>query len=150
MKWVTRTNVRMDRAAMVWVIKKYIDTDAEITYLPEGEAPDWAEANGATLFHHPKAEFKNTGFRTGVDALITHYQLTDPALTFLQLIHRGAETNDRQITPFSAGLRAIGNGLRTSIVDDADYVTAMSAIYDGLYAFCQESLAPVESKGKAE
>jgi hypothetical protein len=148
MKWVTRTNARMDRAAMVWLIKKYIDTDAAITYLPEGEAPEWAEANGATLFHHPKAEFKNTGFRTGVDALITHHELTDPALTFLQLIHRGAETNDRQITPYSPGLRAIGNGLRASIADDAQYVDAMSAVYDGLYAFCQETLAPVESKGR--
>ena len=150
MKWVTRSGVRMDRAAMVWLIKKAVDPEAEIVILPESEVMEYAEETGATPFHHPKAEFKNTGFRTGVDALITHYQLTDPALTFLQLIHRGAETNDRQITPFSAGLRAIGNGLRTSIADDADYVTAMSAIYDGLYAFCQESLAPVEAKGKAE
>lgn len=144
MKWVTRTNVRLDRAAMVWLIKNVIDTEAEITYLPEAEVIEWAEANGATAFHHPKVPLRNTGLRTGFDALITHYQLGDPALAVMALALRGAETQDRALTPWSTGLRAIGLGLRGLHEDDIRFVDEMRTVFDGLFRFCQDQLAPAE------
>ena len=91
MKWVTRTGVRMDRAAMVWAIRKFVDAEAEVLFLPEGEVMEYAAETGATPFHHPKAEMRNTGVRTGFDAVRTTYQLNDPALGLLALIVRGAE-----------------------------------------------------------
>ena len=143
MKWVTRSGVRMDRAAMVWLIKKAVDPEAEIVILPESEVMEYAEETGATPFHHPKAELRNTGVRTGFDAVRTHYELNDPALAILAMIIRGAETNDRGLTQWSPGFWAIGSGLRQQIQDDAEYVAAVGVILDGLYRFCQDQLSPV-------
>ena len=143
MKWVTRAGARMDRAAMVWLIRRSIDPEAEFVYLPESEVLEFAAESGATPFHHPKAELRNTGVRTGFDALRTHYQLDDPALAVLALIIRGAETQDRQLTPWSTGFWAIGSGLRNLHEDDATYVAAIGDILDGLYRFCQDTLAQV-------
>lgn len=153
MRWVTRAGARMDRAAMIWLIRRMIDPEAEIAFLPESRVMAEAEATGAMPFHHPQAELKNTGFRTGFDALVTHYRLTDPALAVMALALRGAETTDRQLTPWSVGLRAIGSGIRALHTDDEAFVAAMASVFDGLYRFCQDLLAPVapsERAGSAE
>jgi DNA-binding XRE family transcriptional regulator len=142
-KWVTRAGVRMDRAAMVWLIKNAIDPSAEITILPEAEVMEYARETGATPFHHPQAELRHTGARTGFDALRTHYELADPALAVMSLILRGAETNDRSLTQWSPGFWAIGSGLRQLIDDDELFIAQMAPILDGLYRFCQEQLSPV-------
>jgi hypothetical protein len=143
MKWVTRSGVRMDRAAMIWLIRTRLDPGAEIAILPEAEVLDYAQETGATPFHHPKADLRNTGVRTGFDALRTHYDLQDPALGLLSLIIRGAETNDKNLTQWSPGFSAIGNGLRNLTGDDDAFVANMAIILDGLYRFCQDQLAPV-------
>ncbi len=143
MKWVTRSGVRMDRAAMIWLIRKMIDPDAEIVILPEAEVLEYAQETGATPFHHPKAELRNTGTRTGFDALRVHYDLQDPALGLLALIIRGAETNDRGLTQWSPGFWAIGSGLRNLSDDDETFIASIALILDGLYRFCQDQLAPV-------
>ena len=142
MQWVTRTGVRMDRAAMVWLIRHAIDPQAEIVLLPEGEVMEYAAETGATPFHHPKAELRNTGVRTGFDALRTHYDLQDPALGLLALIIRGAETNDRGLTQWSPGFWAIGSGLRQLTPDDEAFIDQIGVVLDGLYRFCQDQLAP--------
>lgn len=134
---------------MIWLIRKEIDSDAEIAFLPESQVMAEAEATGATPFHHPKADLRNTGFRTGFDALITHYQLTDPALAVMALALRGAETTDRQLTPWSVGLRAIGTGIRALHDDDETYIAAMTTVFDGLYRFCEDTLAPVPTPERA-
>ena len=143
MKWVTRSGVRMDRAAMVWLIRNMIDPAAEIAILPEAEVLAYAEESGATPFHHPKAELRHTGTRTGFDALRVHFALNDPALGLMALILRGAETNDRSLTQWSAGFAAIGSGLRNLTEDDEAFVANMALVLDGLYRFCQDQLAPV-------
>jgi DNA-binding XRE family transcriptional regulator len=143
MKWVTRAGVRMDRAAMAWLIRTKIDPGAEISILPESEVMEYAEETGATPFHHPKAELRHTGTRTGFDALRTHFDLQDPALGLMSLILRGAETNDRSLTQWSPGFAAIGSGLRNLTDDDETFIANMSLVLDGLYRFCQDQLAPV-------
>jgi DNA-binding XRE family transcriptional regulator len=143
MKWVTRSGVRMDRAAMIWLIRKMIDPEAEIVILPEAEVLEYAQETGAIPFHHPKAELRNTGTRTGFDALRVHYDLHDPALGLLSLIIRGAETNDRGLTQWSPGFWAIGSGLRNLSDDDETFIASIALILDGLYRFCQDQLAPV-------
>jgi len=97
----------------------------------------------ATAFHHPKSELRNTGTRTGFDALRTHYNLQDPALGLLALILRGAETNDRSLTQWSPGFWAIGSGLRNMTSDDEEFIAQVGQILNGLYRFCQDQLAPV-------
>ena len=147
LKWVTRSGVRMDHAAMAWLIRKMIDPDAQIAILPEAEVMEYAEETGATPFHHPKAELRHTGTRTGFDALRTRYQLDDPALGLMSLILRGAESNDRSLTQWSPGLYAIGAGLRQQTDDDDTFIAGMALVLDGLYRFCQDHLAPVERDG---
>ncbi len=127
---------------MIWLIRRMIDPEAEIAFLPDSQVMPDAEATGATPFHHPQAALRHTGFRTGFDALITHYELTDPALAVMALILRGAETNERQLTPWSVGVRAIGSGLRTLHSGDESFVAAVSPVLDALYRFCQDLLAP--------
>lgn len=142
MQWVTRAGVRIDRAAMIWLIRRSIDPAAEIVFLPDAEAATFAETTGAVLFHHARSAWRNTGARTGFDALRVHYDLQDPALAIMALVLRGAETPDRTLTPWSAGLWALGSGLRQLVDDDAQFVAEMSRLLDGLYRFCQDQLAP--------
>ena len=148
MEWITRTGARLDRAAMVWLIRNRIDPDAMITFLPEAEVIAAAEARGATPFHHPQAELRNTGLRTGFDALLYRYELTDPAITAMALALRGAETNDRQLTPWSVGLRSVCLGLRSLHEEDADFVDAVGTVLDGLYQFCTELTGPAAAPAK--
>jgi transcriptional regulator with XRE-family HTH domain len=148
-KWVTRAGVRMDRAAMIWLIKQQIDPDAEIAILPESEVMEYATETGAIPFHHPQADLRHTGTRTGFDALRSHYGIDDPALAMMSLILRGAETNDRSLTQWSPGFWAIGSGLRQLIDDDELFVAQMAPVFDGLYRFCQDQLAPAQRPGRA-
>jgi hypothetical protein len=141
-KWVTRSGARMDRAAMVWVIRRFIDVDAEIVFLPEGEVMAFAAETGATPFHHPQAALRNTGLRTGFEALIADRGLTEPALTAMTLAIRGVETQDRNLTPWSTGLRALALGLRALHEDDDAFVASVGAMLDGFYRFCQDLVAP--------
>lgn len=142
MRWVTRAGARLDRAAMVWLIRRSIDVEAEIVFLPDAEVMDFATTTGATPFHHPQADLRNTGLRTGFDSLLTRYELADPALAVLALIVRGAETADRGLTPWSVGFRAIGTGLRQLHDDDEAFVADVGRVLDGLYRFCQDLLGP--------
>ena len=141
MEWVTRQGVRLDRAAMIWLIKKYIDPDATITILPEAEVMAHAESTGATPFHHPKAELRHQGTRTGFDALRVRYELNDPALALMAMIHRGAETSDKQLTQWSPGIDAVAGGMRKRAQSDTEYLAAIMPLLDGLYQFCQDQLA---------
>ena len=141
MEWVTRQGVRLDRAAMIWLIRREIDSEATITILPEGEVLAHAATTGATPFHHPGAELRHQGSRTGFDSLRTHYNLTDPALAVMALIHRGAETSDKSLTQWSPGVVAIANGIRKACATDDAYLAAITPVLDGLYLFCQDLLA---------
>ncbi len=148
MRWVTRAGARLDRAAMIWLIRRSIDAEAEFVFLPDAEVMKYAATTGATPFHHPHADLRNTGLRTGFDALLTHYDLTDPALAVLALILRGAETADRGLTPWSVGFRAIGSGLRQLHVEDEAFVADVGRVLDGLYRFCQDLLAPTAAPAR--
>ena len=149
MEWMTRTGARLDRAAMIWLIRNHIDPEATVSYLPEADVMAAAGERGATPFHHPQADLRNTGLRTGFDALIFRYGLTDPAITAMALALRGAETNDRQLTPWSAGLRAIALGLRARHESDEAFVAAVGTVLDGLHQFCVELTGPAAAPAKA-
>lgn len=110
-----------------------------------------AERTGATPFHHPQAELRHQGSRTGFDSLRVRYNLTDPALAVMALIHRGAETSDKSLTQWSPGLAAVANGMRKTIEGDDAYIARMLPLLDGLYQFCQDQLAqPGRGAGRAE
>ena len=146
MQWVTRQGVRLDRAAMIWMIRKFIDPQAEIAILPENEVMAHAEQHGATPFHHPQAALRHQGSRTGFDGLRVTYEIADPAIALMTMVLRGAETSDKALTQWSPGLAAVTSGMRKVAQSDAAYLAAVTPLLDGLYQWCQDQLA---SPGKA-
>ncbi|MCL4545180.1 MAG: chromate resistance protein [Chloroflexi bacterium] len=139
MKWVTRARPKVDRIACPWLIKRFIDHDAEFLYVPADQVNAVAEREGAIPFDAPGVELGHHGVECSFDAILKKYQLTDPALQKLALIVRGADTADKDLTPESRGLEAIAEGFRRLYKDDLQQLAAESVVYDALYAFCQQS-----------
>jgi hypothetical protein len=141
MKWVTRERPMVDRVACPWLIKKFVDADAEFLYAPADQVLAVAEREGATPFDIPNAELGHHGAECSFDAVIKKYQLTDAALQRLALIVRGADTDARDLTPESRGLVAIATGFRLAYQNDHEQLAAESPVYDALYAWCQSQVA---------
>lgn len=140
MKWVTRARPKVDRVACPWLIKRFIDPDAEFLYVPPEEVLAVAQREGAIPFDVPDVELGHHGSECSFDAIVKKYQLTDPALHRLALIVRGADTSAKDLTPESRGLDAIAEGFRLVYADDHELLAVESPVYDALYAYCQRQL----------
>ena len=141
MQWVTRERPKVDRIACPWLIKRFVDPNAEFLYVPAEEVLTVAEQTGAIPYDVPGVEFGHHGAECSFDAIIKKYELSDPALLCLARIVRGADTPDKDLTPESRGLEAIADGFRRLYTDDQEQLAAESIVYDALYVFCQQSLA---------
>ena len=137
MKWVTRENPKVDRVACPWLIKKFVDPEAEFIYAPAAEVMAVAERDGAIAYDVPNVELGHHGPECSFDAIIGKYNLTDPALRRMALIVRGADTADQDLTPESRGLEAIATGFQLAYRDDQEQLAAELPVYHALYAYCQ-------------
>jgi hypothetical protein len=140
MKWVTRARPKVDRVACPWLIKRFIDSQAEFLYVPPDEVLETAQREEAIPFDVPNVELGHSGPECSFDAILKKYQLSDPALQQLALIVRGADTSAKQLTPESAGLDAIAEGFRLVYRDDHQLLERESSVYDALYAYCQQTI----------
>lgn len=140
MKWVTRANPKVDRVACPWLIRKFVDPSAEFLYVPGDQVTAVAEREGATPYDVPNAELGHHGLECSFDAIIAKYALTDPALTQMALIVRGADTAAKDLAPESRGLEAIAAGFQAAYADDHEQLAAELPVYDALYAYCQSQL----------
>ena len=142
-KFVTREHAKVDRIACAWLIKRFIDPNAEILYVPRDEVVRVAESNGALPFDIPGVELGHHGALCSFDAFLKKYNLTDPALARLAEIVRGADTDNRTLTPESSGLYAIASGFhaqwRSRFADDHALLDVEFPLYDALYEFCKTS-----------
>jgi len=141
MQWVTRERPKVDRIACPWLIKRFVDPNAEFLYVPSEEVLAVAEQTGAIPYDVPGVELGHHGAECSFDAIIKKYELSDPALLCLARIVRGADTPDKDLTPESRGLEAIADGFRRLYTDDQEQLAAESIVYDALYIFCQQSVA---------
>jgi len=142
MKWVTREHVKVDRVACPWLIKRFVDPQAEFLFVPADQIANVVEKQGAISFDAPGAELGHSADRCSFDAIIDKYGLTDPALLALAKIVRGADTSAVTLTPESAGLQAIAEGFRhLGLKDDHDILARESVVYDALYAWCHERVS---------
>lgn len=141
MKWVTRERPNVDRIACPWLIKRFIDHDAEFLYVPGDQVMAVAERECATPYDVPDVELGHHGTECSFDAIIQKYNLTDPALQQLARIVRGADTDDRDLTPESRGLVAVATGFRDVYQDDHEQLAAELPVYDALYSWCTRQLA---------
>jgi hypothetical protein len=136
-KWVTRERPRVDRIACPWLIKRFVDQEAEFLYVPADRVLAVADQEGATPFDVPNVELGHHGEECSFDAIIRKYGLTDLALVQLALIVRGADTDAKDLTPESRGLEAIATGFHLAYRDDHEQLEHELPVYDALYAYCR-------------
>jgi hypothetical protein len=137
MKWVTRERPKIDRLACPWLIRRFIDPEAEIIYMPSGEVHATAARTGAIPFDVPGVELTHDGPLCSFDAILRKYRLEDPALARLATIIRAADTDTLEQSPQAPGLLAISLGLRTNIRDDQELLRIAMMVYDALYSWCR-------------
>ena len=137
MKWITREKAKVDRIACPWLIKKFVDPEAEFLFVPAEQVLKIAQQQNAIPFDVPEVELGHHEDKCSFDAIIEKYQLNDKALWELAQIVRGADTPNRTLTPESAGLAAIAEGFRGISKDDYDNMEKQFYVYDALYEFCK-------------
>jgi len=150
MKWITRERVKVDRVACPWLIKKFIDQDAEFVFVPPDKVMDEAERLGAVPYDVKDVELGHHGKECSFEAILKKYELTkNPALALLGKIVNGADTdNTLYHQPEGPGLEAIAEGFRhLGYKDDHAVNAAEWIIYDALYAYCQEMVRQGKSNG---
>nr|WP_314075856.1 chromate resistance protein ChrB domain-containing protein [uncultured Roseococcus sp.] len=137
-KWVTREHPKIDRIACPWLIRRFVEQDAEFIYVPTDQVFAVAQETGGIPYDIPGAEpFAHDGELCSFDALIKHYDLKEPALHRLALIVRGADTARHDLAPEASGLHAISLGLSANIPDDHAMLEQGIVIYDALYTWCR-------------
>jgi hypothetical protein len=139
MKWVTRKNANVDRIACPWLIRRFVDKDAEFLFVPAAEVSAAVCGDGAIPFDVKGAELGHVDGRCSFESITVKYQVTDPAVQRLAEIVHGADVAaDISIVPESAGLAAIAHGFAlTHGEDDHEKLRLETAMYDALYAWCQ-------------
>ncbi|OLE78095.1 MAG: chromate resistance protein [Actinobacteria bacterium 13_1_20CM_2_65_11] len=143
MKWVTRKNASVDRIACPWLIKRFIDPDAEFLYVPAPEVAAVAEREGALPYDIGGVELGHVDGRCSFESIILKYGLEDPALDRLALIVHGADVAaDVNAIPEAAGLKAIAHGF-AMVHGEEDHlkIALETPLYDALYAWCQHEVA---------
>lgn len=137
-KWVTRERPKVDRIACPWLIRRFVDPEAEFLYIPSAKVRDVAKETGATPYDIADVEFGHVGEQCSFDAFVRTFDIHDPALDLLALIVRGADTGAPDLTPQSPGLMALSQGLSATFSDDHEQLGHGMVIYDALYAWCRQ------------
>ncbi len=142
MKWVTRERPKTDRIACPWLIKTFIDPEAEFIYVPAGEVLAVAEREGANSYDAPGARYTHRDGLCSFEVLVEEYGLADPALARLARIVHGADVaEDRDATPESRGLLAVAEGFHLLNLGDHRQLELSLPVYDALYAWCRNEVA---------
>ncbi len=144
MKWITREKAKVDRIACPWLIKKFVDPQAELIFVPADKVLAEAKRVGGISYDAPGAElthFKEDGKDyVSFDAIIKKHGLKDPVLLELAKIVRGADAKIPDAPRESAGLEAAALGFRALAKDDFDNMQMQFPMYDALYKYCQQRI----------
>ena len=137
MKWITRERPKIDRIACPWLIKNFVDKEAEFIYAPVEKVKEQAKEINAIPFDIPDVEFSHHEDKCTFDYIIQKYKLKDPALQTLAVIVRGADTDRHDIASQASGLWAISAGLAYNVKDDYQLLKKGMMIYDALYSWAK-------------
>ena len=137
MKWITREKPKIDRIACPWLIKRFIDAEAEIIYMPFDEVLTKAKELNAIPFDLPNVEYSHYKDQCTFDYFLKKHQLNDAALNRMATIIRGADTDRHDFAPQASGLSAIFLGLSQNIKDDHQLLDLGMILYDGLYTWAK-------------
>jgi hypothetical protein len=148
-KWITRQNASVDRIACPWLIKRFVDPDAEFLYVPASEVAQVAEREGAIPYDVAGVELGHVDGRCSFESIIVKYGLKDPALDRLAAIVHGADVvADLALTPEAAGLKAIAHGFAmVHGTEDHLKLKLETPLYDALYAWCRHEVEKVRPAG---
>ena len=139
MKWITRKDIQVDRVACPWLVKRFIDPQAEFLFVEEKDLLERARLEGAIPFDAPKIEaikLNHRGPRCTFEAIIEDYAIADPALQQLALIVRAADIKGQESAAAEgAGLRSIAQGFAAMGLSDEERLARQFPVYDALYAY---------------
>lgn len=135
MKWITRERPKIDRIACPWLIKKFIDSEAEFIYVPYDQVLEKAKESVAIPFDIPDVEYTHYEEQCTFDYIVKKHEIKDPAISIIADIVRGADTDRHEIAKESAGLWAISAGLSYNITDDYKLLETGILLYDALYSW---------------
>lgn len=137
MKWITRERPKIDRIACPWLIKNFIDADAEFIYAPFDEVKSKAEILNAIPFDIPDVEFSHHKDKCTFDYFVEKYKIKDPAIHTMAVIVRAADTDRHDLASQASGLWAISAGLAFNTKDDYELLKKGMMIYDALYSWAK-------------
>lgn len=137
MKWITREWPKIDRIACPWLIKNFVDTDAEFIYVPFNEVTAKANELDAIPFDIPGVELTHYKEYCTFDAIINKYKIDDAAVHIMAIIVRGADTDRHDIAAEAPGLWAISAGLAHNNSNDHELLAKGMMIYDALYSWAK-------------
>jgi len=141
MKWITREHVKVDRVACPWLIRNFVDQDAEFIFAPADRVMEDARRLDAVPFDVKDVELGHHGKECSFEAILKKYRLTgNRALVLLGRIVNGADTDNSLYRQAEGpGLQAVAEGFRhLGFADDHAVNAAEWIVYDALYAYCQE------------
>jgi hypothetical protein len=145
MKWITRENVKVDRVACPWLIKKFVDPAAEFIFVPEDKLLAAARAQNAIPYdatRFPEVKLNHRGERCTFEAILEDYKLTDAALQRLALIVRAADVKGQEhAAPEGLGLRALAHGFALLGISDEERLAREFPVYDALYEYARQQIS---------
>ena len=142
MLWVTRSHVHVDRVACPWLITRFVDSEAEILFVPASQIDHVVAQTGAIPFDAPGVELGHAEGRCSFESIIQKYALKEPGLLRMaKIIHAADVKDDIDSEPIARGLEAIASGFSLRFPDDNENLAHQFSVYDALYAWCRMDVA---------
>ena len=150
MKWVTREHVHVDRTACPWLIKRFVDPQAEFVFVPAEKIQEAIDKEHAIPYDVEGVELGHYGSNCSFDAIVKKYGIRDAGVLYLADIVRAADTGKPERAPQAAGLDAIMTGMSIAAGDDHEAIARAALVYDALYTFFRLRLFREEHKAEVD
>jgi len=142
MLWVTRSHVHVDRVACPWLIRRFVDSEAQFLFVPKSQIDRVTQETGAIAFDAPGVELGHHNGHCSFETIIARYELTDPGLLRLaKIVHAADIAADLHTDEMAPGLEAIATGFSLILPDDRANLEKQFVVYDALYAWCRLQVA---------
>lgn len=138
--WVTRSRPKIDRIACPWLIRRFIDPNANFLFVSGSQVMDVAERFNATPFDIDDVPLGHRNERCTFDAMLDTFELKSDPLLRLARVVRAADTNRHDLDEVAAGLHAVSVGLSRMYRDDLQQLEAGLLLYDALYRWARDAV----------
>jgi hypothetical protein len=143
MKWITRKDIKVDRVACPWLIRRFVDPDAEFLFVEEDKLMESAQKENAIPYDAPRIaaiKLNHRGEHCTFDAIIEDYKLHERGLDRLASIVRAADVKGQEdAAPEGAGLRAMAHGFAAMGISDQERLRYGFPVYDALFEFTRSA-----------